>query len=232
MSPQGILALNEILEIEDPLRVTLWFPGEPSRSITLDTTIKHITENQLLIAIPTVENSEVLLRQGVRVEIEFLNRNQDLPQIETWILRYQKDAIVSGFWVEIPASFQEYFLKRRQHVRIPVRFPVQVIYTVNGRPRIIDGESINLSGGGVRFTSQQIYSPGDKIMISFQPDNRYQLFKLNGEVIFCSPSPYRTPKTPNETVTALKFINMPRAHEDQLVGFCFRKELEQHKHLK
>lgn len=225
------VSITEFIEVGDRLAVSLELDGITSRQIGFDSYIKQVFENRILVHIPENLSMESFLVPDTPVTLEFQKDRESMPVIRTSIVRYSKEN--QGIWLIVPPDFKDFFLKRRRHVRIPVRFPVKIHYWDNQREIAVSGISINLSGGGMRFVTSKGFEPGSRIRVEFQPETRLPPFRLQAEIVMCKPSHYKATRSPHdEMMIAVKFINLLPTQEDQLVGICFRQELEQQRHLK
>jgi c-di-GMP-binding flagellar brake protein YcgR len=226
------LALTQFIEVNDELTAILRIPADPGRSIGFKSFVKEVKDNQLLIDVPTTLDLESLLVPGTLIDIEFLLGISDLPVFRGEVAWYQKGSI-RGCWIKLPEAFRSHFLKRRRFVRIPVRFGLKIYkYLDETEYVIIEGESVNLSAGGLRFLSSHRFQKGDEVLLEFRPDPRYPLFRINGRVVLSQTSTFQSPaERKNSLITSIRFNQLQRSQEDQLVGLCFRKELEQLKHL-
>lgn len=228
------LNLAEFIEINDRLGVTLSGSaagapdGEP---IHFDSYVKDISDDLLLIDIPAALNPEERLPPGRSISVTFPIGLHELPPFLAEVRFYQKGAR-AGCWIQLPPAFKNHILQHRQHIRVPVQFPLIVRTVVNGMEgRPIQAESMNLSGGGIRFTSRRLFTPpGQVLVLEFQPDSSYPLFRLKGNVLRSYPLPARTlDEKPMDKVTAVKFLYLDQAQESRLIGFCFRQEIVQAK---
>ncbi len=221
------LALTEFLEVNNCLNATLRFSAGNEKSIGFKSYIKDLTDYHLLIDIPDSLDLESLLVPGEFISVEFRLGIDGLPPFNAMIERYQKDGI-QGCWIQLPPEFKAHFLKRRRHIRINLKFQIKISMPVGQKASPpIYAESINLSGGGIRFKSSHTFKPNERLILEFQPDQRYPLFKMEGKVIACQSVPSKS-----GIITSVQFVNIQRMDEDKLVGLCFRKELEKSKHLK
>jgi c-di-GMP-binding flagellar brake protein YcgR len=225
------ISITEFVEVGDRLTVSIRTLGDMSRHIGFESYIKHAFENRLLLHVPENLHLESFLLPETPINIEFQKNTQAMPRISTTVVSYNNEH--RGCWVIVPPDFKEFFLKRRRHVRIPAKFPLKIVFFQDGQEAVIPGTCLNMSGGGMRFIIEQSFEVGDRFRLEFQPELNAAPFRLQAEVVLCKPSPYRsTTKNLAEMMIAVKFANLLPTQEDQLVGICFRKELEHQRHLK
>lgn len=234
MASQPVTSINELIEVNDPVVVILGRARDPSGVVRFASFVRRVLEDRLLIYIPAdvIPAAKHLLRPNLSVSIEFASGQQEAPRIDTSIIDYQQ-IDTPGLWVHVPVNFKDSFLKRRRLVRVPIKFPFTASYKDPDKSREpIRCISINLSAGGMRFATQHCFELNDEIVLEFKPDSRSQVFRVEGTVLLSKPSAYKLTGSLAERVVAVQFHNLTRHQEDVLVGLCFRKELEQRKHLK
>ncbi len=231
MPPKRIFALNEILDIHERIKATVWPVQDRSSCLEFKTFIRDISEDQILIDVPYVDEVKQYIRFGSPIRLEFMREDQQIPRIDSNIFKLFRSEDYFGCWVPVPVVFEDYFVKRRRHVRISVKFPIKGACVRDGQGFEFAGQTVNISGGGLRFISFESFQLGEVVKLVFKPDAFPYEFRLEGEIVACSPSPFNRNRKRTEFASAVRFVNLNPHQEDRLVGLCFRLELEQKKHL-
>ncbi len=146
------LPLSEFLGLNDRLKIAILFVDGATTGVDFYTEVKAISGDSLMFQLPAALGSNVSLRAGHQIAIEIVTNDQVVFQCKTTIVRFQEEA-PSGFWVEVPPTFKENILNRRRHVRVSFRFIIGILYPKGSKASPLHGESVNLSGGGIRFLS-------------------------------------------------------------------------------
>ncbi|MCA9807420.1 MAG: PilZ domain-containing protein [Cyanobacteria bacterium HKST-UBA06] len=216
--------IADFVEIDDPIR--LYVPqtvaGPP---MTFDCKVKYVLKSTVLLQFP-IEQADLaqsVVTAGMELESEFLKRgNEHALRMPTTVKAFKREKNTASALVEIPFDFKEYF--RRRHVRIPARFPVRVTFFYQGEQKNLQGQSINMSGGGMRLTVyNHVFAIRDQITLSFQPDTKQdKKFTLPARVVFSRQDKDKK----DECVIAVEYIDIPQGVEDQLVGICFQFDVK------
>jgi c-di-GMP-binding flagellar brake protein YcgR len=222
MDADNQYSVSRFFDVGDSLTVTVGSKEKSAEIHTFETQIKGIQEERLFIALP--ENLE-FFHEKMPITVRFMKGKGHLPSISTQVLTYAK-AQTFGCWIEIPRAFVVDILQRRRHMRVPMRFTAKIQYVEDGQSLTIPAEGVNLSGGGIRFTSLHRFQGHENLVVEFQPDPSIPAFTLQAEVVFSGVAVTR-----NSFVTALKFINLRQYEEDRLIGICFRTQMKMQKHL-
>ncbi len=224
------LELSEFVDVNDQILVTFRLPDASQQLFQFQSLIRAVANNKLLLDVPAFPGIQSVLIPNFQLGINFQPELPDFPTIMTTIILF-READPAGCWVEVPPGFHQHFLKRRRHIRVPVQFPLKAFFTVNNREFPLNAQSVNLSGGGMRFTSKRLFQENEVILLEFKPDERGNLYKVKSRVVLSQPVLYPD-GTVQHYVTAVAFLNLERYEEDRLVGFCFRQELLQQRHLR
>lgn len=230
MDTNPAIDVSEFLDLETPLWVTFYHPQKAMAPLQFESRILQLSEHQLLLEVPAFQKIQPYLTPHTQVELRLAKAPGDFPPLLTTCL-YHQSSPLAGCWVNVSPAVKDIFLNQRRHVRVQARFPLTVFYHPLHKHVFVPAESVNLSGGGIRFASARQFRTGEKLRLVFQPDFRGQAFDLDGEVVLSIPAHIRHTQYASPIVTAVKFIHIPAFIEDRLVGICFRKETESKKHL-
>jgi c-di-GMP-binding flagellar brake protein YcgR len=215
----AVVHIADFVEIEDPIR--LYVPQTPTTApMEFDCRVKYVLKSTVLLqfAIEQADIAQTVVTPGLELESEFLKRgNENALRMPTTVKAFKREKNVASALVEIPFDFKEYF--RRRHVRIPARFPVGVSFFGDGEQKFLKGQSINMSGGGMRLTVyNHVFEIRDQVTVTFQPDSKQdKKFTLPARVVFSR----QDKENKDECVIAIEYIDIPQGVEDQLVGICF-----------
>ncbi len=223
------IVLAEFLAINEALEAAVYLDNHGDETLPFQSLIKQIQDDSLLIDVPQDPGLVKYMQPGAKIDLAFLRIKPGPVAITARVINYQ-EAGRTGAWVQVPPNFIEHFLKRRLHVRVSINFPVKVHATVDKQHPVTEGECINLSGGGMRFTTLQVFLKGEHLTVEFQPDPLLPPFKAECEVVQSGLSPYPNKKSAGEMICSVKFNGLSRHAEDMLVGICFRQQLKQ-RHL-
>lgn len=217
-----LFSIADFVEVEDPVRLAIY--SGASTPITVPCKVKFVLKSTVLleVALDAVPDIDQVLVTGLELDAEFLKRGSDSGLMMPTTLRgcKQEGQAISAL-IEIPYDFKEYF--KRRHLRVSVMVPVKIAFNSLGAERVIEGESINLSAGGMRLmVYNHEFMEQDLITVNFQPDKNSKTYTLDAKVVLSRPVKDRK----NQYIIAIEFLNVPMSVEDQLVGVCFQLDLK------
>lgn len=229
--------LNEFVEPNDPVIVMI--PVQPNTDpLVLPTSIKFVLKNTVLLNIPkeAVDALSPYLQPGKSFDLEFHKKANDRPvkmPVNITALNVDAGTGAGGCLVEVPENFKDYFMMYRAHVRVPIKMDVQIICHPHPEKKMRDpfqALCVNLSGGGMRLIvpEKNQLDLNDKVTLRFTPPESDDSMRIQSEVVL---SRHNNSLANPHIVTAVKFMNLTRAQEDQIVGICFRYQLSQ-QHLR
>jgi c-di-GMP-binding flagellar brake protein YcgR len=212
--------IKSLLQPNQELELTVW-DEEDEDGLTYTAKIKQTKANHILVDMPL--SQPVLMRRmvvGVLVGA-VASLYQDVV-IFYPVIHERQDTGEIGFWLRLPEQYE--VVQRRRHVRVPMEIPFQVDCYVGVSRQSHDALTLNLSGGGVRFSCARQFVTGELIKLRLQLNGNTPAMTLSGEVVFSQVNGNRK-GSHFEYVTAVQFKGLTHQQEAALVGECFRREI-------
>lgn len=217
----------ELRELIPPLheyhfRLTSHEPVLVFRAMVVD-----VMEHSLCAQTPQEEHIRKVLESGSDIEVQ-LSHGPDAVFLQGMVARQEERMGRPVFWVKLAERLPERIVHRRKHVRVPMAFPVQLTTAVGDDEQLVlDGQSQNLSGSGMGLLLPVALPKKSKVHLSFQPEPHGHHFSLEGRIAYCKPY-----EEGPQFLVAIEFFGLFHRDEDQLVGICFRREVQAYQHLK
>lgn len=226
------------LKPKTPIEVTVWKDGDDDFEYSFQSTILSITNELFLIEEPENLDPKIygLLTTGVLIGVVANTKNKPIIFYPS-VFSHQKKT-PKGFWLKIPADCLSETIQRRGHVRVEMALPITVFFeSVGGLEEEMTGKTLDISGGGLKFTSQRAFSSKQDIEIRLnfypdaEPDEADETLKLFGKIVF-SVENQKSTGAGDFYVNAVQFQNLPDKDINKIMGECFKKELEKKRRTK
>lgn len=225
------LSLIDMMHLPRPVHLSLM--NEEASQVTppqLSAVVKEVQDNQFLLDIPLISTWQKVLQPGISLKLQFGGEDSQTLKLHTAV-KLVAIHPPTQCWVVAPMSFIDELLKRRKHIRIPMKFLMTVASLMNPTRAPVQALSLNLSGGGMRFISISSFLLGEHVKLQFKPETSGPEYEVEGEVVFCAEDDVWRPSLGYGWIIGVKFLNLSQKQEDAFVGICFRKELLQLRHL-
>ncbi len=205
---------------------------DPSRDKPTKFRSKIIEKNADYLFIDYPISSETdktsIIPIGTKLTASYLGDDDHLCLFQT-VIRKRTYLNMPALVLERPTQEAIKIVQRREHVRVKTVIDVAVHCPDNSFSPFTT-VTIDISGGGLSFiTPKEItLQPKQQIIIWIVlPMNSGEIkyFELKSEIIR---------STHNETdirSTSVKFISLPHTIEEQIIQFCFEKQIEARKQL-
>lgn len=213
--------LNSIVRIGDAVHVTaVSVEQDKVKQVVFASQVADTDDRFVWIEIP--EEHYKHLHVGSAVTISWIDEEANLHSRIEDVLPHRL------LKVEGNEAFRSQFLKRRQHVRVSIRFPVEILSASGSK---LVGQSVNLSGGGMRFTSSGTFEKGTPLALMFKIEQSAQPLKVKAVVLGDAPATGYTTSGNTMRATFVQFVDLSPRDEQLIVSHCFRHEVMQRKHL-
>jgi hypothetical protein len=134
------------------------------------------------------------------------------------------------FWIRLNEDMSIEPLRIRRHVRIPLVTPFEVALrqaggTGEGEPQYLPAQTVDISGGGLKFTSPAPFQSEQALSLRLKLDTKEPPLLLKAVVILCEEK--HLPQQPSEWryVVACRFVDPTPVQERLIMKECFRREL-------
>lgn len=157
-----------------------------------------LSEDEMKIAMPILEGKIIPLPVNGRYDLCFYTSNGLYQCRATITDRYKEDSLYV-LQIEITSDLKKF--QRRQYFRLQctmdIRYKVlskeEIISIVSDKDRLNEflqaemdsGVALDISGGGIRFTSKLQHNPGDCVMVilKMQQGKEYESCALSGTIL-------------------------------------------------
>ena len=188
----------------------------------LNTYIKRVNEDHILISPPQKNNLAHNLPDGQEINIIFKTENGMLSAVSN-VINKQLDSM-SGLRISFPCNSQ--FTERREFIRVPLNLKVEILKFLDNTYQKVETFNIqtrNISGSGLCYVSGtpldnyydvhcKIYLDYEKEPVAVRCDHIYsKKVKLNNEKAY---------------LTALTFAGISDEDIARLVKTCFRYQID------
>jgi c-di-GMP-binding flagellar brake protein YcgR len=221
-----LFELQKALKAEQSLLITVWDPKNEKTEYTFPSYVITVEGFRVQIAGPAPQAVKLapLLQPNTIIGIVLeINPAPFIfyPTIES----VESDG---SCWMTLSKDSQVEKFQNRNHVRIAMITPFQFEYqSEEGKWLPMSARTVDLSGGGVKFTCPQAFEKGTilKIFLKFGPDT--PMLILKGKVVFSAENRF-CQKPEDFYTTGCQFFDLNESQETLLMKECFRREL----HLK
>lgn len=169
-----------------------------------------------------------LLPIGTKLTASYLGDGEHLYRFQTTIQK-RVHLTIPALVLNRPNSEAIKIVQRREHVRVKAAVDVAVHCPANTFSPFTT-VTVDISGGGLSLiTPKEVnLQPKQEIIVWIvlpMKSGEIKYFDLEGEVV------RSTSKEPEIPTTSVQFISPSHMVEEQIVKFCFEKQLEERKHL-
>lgn len=215
------------------LEITVWRMDNDEEGITFLTHIKELTENAMVITLPSsqlgVKLAPILQPGTVIGAVSYGSKS---PIIFYPVVMGEVTKKMSEYRLQLPDTFEP-LAQQRRYVRVPMRIPIKVERSApSGGTVVIPANTLDLSGGGIKFDSARLFAIDEeiRIILSLTPDENPIV--ANAKVVMSQHSDFVVTSFSTEGsnrglyVTAASFINLTQQQENAIVAECFRREIK------
>lgn len=230
------LSVGDRIELEKLAPMSL---VEPAKKIAFVSEIYEILdEDTLAIAMPIFEGKVVPLGVGTRYEACFYTSK---GMYQTRIIVKQRYKEGSFFVLHVQVMEQLKKIQRRQYFRLSCTIDVQykvltdeaVKSFLSGEQTIvedvgfIDGVVLDISGGGMRFTSEQPLEKDDVVLVSIiiPSGNESQNYLILGSVLRTGVIKTKEDRYEHR----IEYKDLDKKVRERLIHFIFEEERRQRK---
>lgn len=200
-----------------------------------------ISEEKLEIVMP-MEGTKIVLLPVDAVFDMYLTTSSGLYQCFIRIVDRYKSNNVYILAVELTSSLRKY--QRREYYRFSCALEMRSRELSKDEIRALDTDHefltpglplkqnviVDISGGGLRFLSNQIYEPGSLIYINYRLLNRDKMkeYNLVGKVLAIKPSENRKGVYEHR----VQYVNMRTDDREEIIKYIFEEERKHRNHNK
>lgn len=204
------LKINQLIDVE------MEYNGQ---KMTLSSRIEGIDDSSLLIATPIRKGVPLIVQSGHEMVIIF-RQHQNSFGFNTQLIDKRLRPV--PIWL---VSKPQHFFKlaqKRTYVRLNINLPVRFQYAIRPDDQVIKGISVDISAGGILFTTSEKPQIGDKLQV--------ELF-LNDQEIICSQAQVirvfdHEDCGPRNYRVAVEFLDISENQRDRIFKFIFEKQRE------
>lgn len=191
----------------------------------LNSYIKRVDEDYLLISPPQKNNFSYDIPDGQEVNIIFKTKNGTFSAVST-VIGKQLDSM-SGLRISFPYNSQ--FTERRGYIRAPLSYNVEIIKFLdksNENTEVFPVLTRDISGSGLSYISDCPLDNYYDIHCKIYLENEYEPIYVRCDHIYS-----KKVKINNEKLylTALTFVDISEENETKLVKSCFKYQLNNSK---
>ena len=187
--------------------------------------VLDLKENgNLEISMPVERGKLVLLPLGIRMEFIFFSKGTLYRAVGQVRERYKRENV---YMLEIELKSQISKYQRREFFRFPCIMDMNY-YSIEEqqaalRDREYAGRIVDLSGGGIRFRTDQKLRENQYVLfeIHLQNENLDKQYYIIGTIISCIKTE-KTPETPYEA--RAKFLITDSSVREEIIRFIFEEE--------
>lgn len=243
---ENTTTINSHLTVGTTLHVTLWEPHrfeetaylptdtilQQSELVDYTATVLDINDDCMLLPFPPDDlTHQELFTFGRRVRC-VLRSEEAVFVFYPKIKRYSIKGTL-GIWMELPPYLDTLF--KRKHLRVTESFPVAVMPKHSTAFPTFVTESLDISAGGMRFTSPYMMESGQGLQLHFKLGHVHQQFVINAKVVYLlnKAEPFGTHRlaVPTNAVSytaAVQFLDLEPIQESELLQTILEIDLLQH----
>jgi len=195
-------------ELRSGLHVKLKFNISSIRAYEISCILKWFEDDRISLEYPA--NKHELMK--------YLHEGKDLEVIiysDKGVFVF--DSIVidspfnSDFIIELPEEKTK--IQRREYVRAPIKLD----FFLNKDGQKIQSETVNIGGGGIRFSSLKEFKVGDIWDFAFRLPNDNTVIKGNGEILYSI-------RQEKSITSVIKFLEIGENERNKIIKACFDEE--------
>lgn len=234
--------LSKILKVGDKIELEkigpTSFSMDSSQKVILGSQIYDILDDETLsIAMPIVEGRVIPLSVGSRYEACFY-ASKGLYQTRLIVKERKKQEGLFILIVEVQSELKKF--QRRQYFRLSCTMDMQykilteeeVANFQGGQEEIImdtgfhDGVALDISGGGIRFTSEEKLENDNMVLVSLEiPLDKQSIYLMMGKVISSGLIPNKSGLYEHR----VEYQELDKKIRENLIHFIFEEERRQRK---
>ncbi|MGE5371339.1 MAG: flagellar brake protein [Solirubrobacterales bacterium] len=210
--------------IKENLRIEIRTSEE--MRVGLASRVEEVRRGSMIVAHPTKQGVPAFLHPGQKVFIDYMVKD-DSYHFETTIIARRREPI-PVLEIAMPAQIEKKQRRNylRFHYNIPIKFRLleseDDLLTCIPEEDMMDGQTVDISGGGSQFVTHHVVTAGQLLEVHFQLPNRRPL-ALVVKVIRSVPD--ETGPNPKYTVASM-FDRIKESHQDIIISFIFEKQRE------
>jgi c-di-GMP-binding flagellar brake protein YcgR len=205
----GKLRINQLIELEVEI--------VPDQILNLPSRIEGIEGNNVYISVPMYRGELIPLRVGQNVKI-YLNEKEVTYTFFTTILG-RKWQNIPVLVIQKPSSLTK--IQRRSFMRLPIKLDFY-FRAVGDESDFKKGETIDISGGGALFITEEEIEEGQVLEV--------ELYLPKRKPFFCTAKVLRilerAKKKGDKNKVAVEYFDISEGKRDQIIGFIFEKQRE------
>lgn len=175
-------------------------------------TVLDLYDNEVLISLPKIKGEAMDLRVGSVLEISFVDRGSRYSFQSTVKQAFRQEAVV----IDQPGHLDKIDL--RQYPRAPVNLEALFTEVGSGATECKKGYIVDISGNGMRISTDQLYNPGVSLAVGFSlPAGEGSVpVAIEGRVVRVVVNDQSDPV---EFHLGIKFSGVDSRRRDMIVGY-------------
>lgn len=210
MSEQNSISAGEKIELLIDKK------GNPERYLSKVETV--IDEETFVISRPVGDNQFTYLTLGEIIRIFFF-RSDGAYYFDAQVLERIKSQ--SSISARLVALTEKYKMQRRNYYRLNTMVPVTITSVENGIKVSKGYDTIDISGGGLRFASSAMVDVGTEVEVSVDIEE-IEDFPIKGRVVRSVPSE----KDDGMYEMGVEFIKIHQKVRQVIINYIFSKQRE------
>ncbi|MGE0200228.1 MAG: PilZ domain-containing protein [Candidatus Melainabacteria bacterium] len=228
------MGIRDTLSPNMRVDVTVWEEGsaDDDEGYTFSGSVHQVLLNRVLINCPVSHVAQVQKRlsPGACVGVVAYARNNAIifyPTAEKWaentgntlLLHYDENTAVEK-------------IQQRQYIRVEVAVPIRLEYQPDPKQperwQPINGVTVDVGGGGIKFACAKLFTKDKPIIILMQLAEGEEVVRFPAKILYSRENPEHTGNH-DFFVAACQFDTIPDKDRTALVGWCFKQELALHR---
>lgn len=208
------------LEVKQKIQVS-----KESRHEWYFSSVLQVDGETFSIAVPRLKTETMTISKGDVVSVKYFDDSASYYFKSTCLER--RSGTVPTYLMSCPREVRR--VQQRHHVRIPTS--LEIYYSLlptekDQRPTFKKGISLDVSGGGMRFISEETFPPDTELLIRFYLPTRDILREISvvGTVVRLSVTEIDKKSL---FQVGVRFNNISKAQQEQIVNYVFGRSLSQ-----
>ncbi len=201
----GLFKVNDNLEV-----------ATGSKQDYYKTIVQEVGRQSITIGLPMLNAQGLLLREGEKLQIRKVE--EDAIYLFTGrVTSRMKNDNVPLYGLQISQDYKR--IQRRNYVRISSILPLE--YRIKQEDsEFISTNTVDISGGGMKFVSDTGLQPGDLLEVKLQLDN--QDIRARGKVI--RTEKFKDKKDNMQKLfICLEFVQIKEMDREKIISYIFKK---------
>ena len=228
------MSLENLLGKDQAVEVTLWQDDKEEPRLVFKTTILGFAGgNKFLVGFPadkSIDKNSIkkMVEPNSVVGVVAYKENSPLIVIYPVVESVQTNTALQGIWLKLLNTEQAEMVQRRFHFRIDLNLPVAVKQAGDDDDTPpAKGTTLDMSGGGLKFTSRRRYEKDEALVVSVQFPEEAEPVDVHCEVVYSSDNRRKQADGSDAFITACRYSanKMDQRTETLIMKECFRAEL-------